>query len=411
MSHATFRVACLACQSHDLAEIIDLGMHPMADRFIAPERAAEPDRLYPLICDLCVACGHVQLRVVTSPAERYVDTDYSYTSANSATSRRHWANYAREVTARACTAAGASIVEVGSNDGFLCSELSGMGYDVAGVDASPFMARLAAERGVRTLTSLFDLDAVDKVRGMISSQPHLIVANNVFNHANDPSSFVRGVRALLDSAGVFVFELPYWSKSIQDRKFDQIYHEHVSYLTVSYAAKLFEMNDMHVSDVHEVDYHGGSIRVYAQHGARKALPASAAAMIAAERAAGLFRPETYQRFMADTIRTRDRFLERLYGLRRAGEPIICVGAAAKGNTFLNFYNLDASVIDYVTDVSVTKQGKLTPRTRIPIVDDGVVKSYDRVHAILLSWNIAGPLQLALTALNPNVQFLNPYAEA
>lgn len=405
-----FRVACLACQSKDLAEIIDLGMHPMADSFISRERAAEADRVYPLICDLCVKCGNVQLRAETNPAERYVDVDYSYTSSNSNTSRRHWMNYAREVTARAGTPSGASVLEVGSNDGFLSAELSGLGFDVLGVDPSPAMARLASERGVRTLTRLFDVDAVDAVLAELRERPKLIVANNVFNHANDPSSFVRGVRQALDPDGVFVFELPYWSRSIQDRKFDQVYHEHVSYLTVQYAANLFAMNEMHVSDVQEVDYHGGSIRVYVKHGEQKALPAPAAALIASEQAAGLFRPETYRSFMADTLRTRDRFLEHTYRLRRAGESLICVGAPAKGNTFLNFYNLDASVIDYVTDSSPTKQGKLTPRTRIPIVGDEIVKSYDRVHAILLSWNLAGPLKGALTALNSNTQYLNPYAD-
>lgn len=405
-----FRVACLACHSQDLVEIIDLGMHPMADTFVAPERAAEADRVYPLICDLCAVCGNVQLRAETSPAERYIDTDYSYTSSNSQTSRAHWTKYAAEVTARAGTPGGASIVEIGSNDGFLSAELTGKGYDVVGVDPSPVMARLAAERGVRTLTRLFDAGAVDEILGRLRARPQLVVANNVLNHSNDPTSFMRGVRDVLAPDGVFVFELPYWSRSIQDRKFDQIYHEHVTYPTVAYAAKLFEANDMYVSDVQEVDYHGGSIRIYGRHGTRKALPGPAAALVDAERSAGLFDPETYRRFMADTVRTRDRFLERVYGIRRSGEPIICIGAAAKGNTFLNFYNLDASVIEYVTDVSPTKQGKLTPRTRIPIVDDGIVTSFDRVHAILTSWNIATPLRSALTTLNPNVRFLNPYAD-
>jgi len=406
-----YRVACLACQSTDLAEIINLGMHPMADTFVAKERAAEADRLYPLICDLCVKCGNVQLRAETSPSERYVDVDYSYTSSNSKTSRRHWTSYASEVTARAGTPSGSSVLEVGSNDGYLSAELSGLGYDVVGIDPSPAMARLASERGVRTLTRLFDAEAVDSVLGALRARPKLIVANNVFNHANDPSSFVRGIREVLDPDGVFVFELPYWSRSIQDRKFDQVYHEHVSYLTVNYAVNLFAMNGMHVSDVQEVDYHGGSVRVYVKHGERKVLVEPAAALVAAEQAAGLFAPETYRTFMADTLRTRDQFLERIYGLRRVGEPLICVGAPAKGNTFLNFYNLDSSVIDYVTDSSPVKQGKLTPRTRIPIVGDEIVTSYDRVHAILLSWNLAGPLRTALSALNSNVQYLNPYGEA
>jgi SAM-dependent methyltransferase len=406
-----FRIACLACQSRNLAEIINLGMHPMADTFISLERASEADRVYPLICDLCEDCGNVQLRTETDPAERYVDVDYSYTSSNSNTSRRHWKNYAREVTLRAETPSGASVLEVGSNDGFLSAELAGLGYDVLGIDPSPAMARLAGERGVRTLTRLFDSSAVDAVLAALRERPKLIVANNVFNHANDPSSFVRGIRATLDPEGVFVFELPYWSRSIQDRKFDQVYHEHVSYLTVQYATNLFSMNGMHISDVQEVDYHGGSIRVYVKHGEQRVLQQSAASLIASEQRAGLFKPETYQKFMAETVQTRDRFLERLYALRQAQESLVCIGAPAKGNTFLNYYNLDASVIDYVTDSSPAKQGKLTPRTRIPIVGDEVLGRYNRVNAILLSWNLAEPLKRALNAINPNTQYLNPYADS
>jgi SAM-dependent methyltransferase len=398
----------MTCRSTALSEIINLGMHPMADTFIAKVHESQADRVYPLICDLCRDCGHIQLRTVTRPEERYVEAEYSYTSSNSAISRAHWSDYARHVSARVALPPRSAVVEVGSNDGFLSAEFAELGHSVLGVDPSPVMAELAAARGVRTVTALFGESIAREIRGTSAERPRLIVANNVFNHANDPLDFVHGVQHLLALDGTFVFELPYWLRSIEQGKFDQIYHEHVNYFTLTYADRLVRLIGMHVADVEEVDYHGGSIRVYVRHGVRQDLPEVARSFLDAEREAQLFDPATYIRFMDETVRARDSFLERVYRLRASGARLVCVGAAAKGNTFLNYYNLDASVIDCVTDASPSKQGKLTPRTRIPIVPDAALAAYDTVHAIILSWNISRALRESLIKINPRITFLNPY---
>ena len=403
-----FRTECLTCGSAALTEIVNLGMHPMADTFVSPARASEADRLYPLVCDLCGMCGQIQLRAVTRPEERYVEVDYSYTSANSATSRAHWAEYARHVSAKVALPAGAMTLEIGSNDGFLSAEFASLGYDVLGVDPSPVMAAQAQSRGVKTITALFGATLARELLPTFARKPHLICANNVFNHSNDPRDFVSGVRHLLDAGGTFVFELPYWLRSIEQKKFDQVYHEHVTYFTVTYADHLFRTCDMHIAEVEEVNYHGGSIRVYVRPGAGAAPAESARRLIDAEHAAGLFDPATYRRFMADVVRSRDRFLAKLYALRAAGSSVVCVGAAAKGNTFLGYYNLDSSVVDCVTDSSDNKQGKLTPRTRIPIMPDAELARYESVCAIILAWNISGALRENLTRINPGITFLNPY---
>lgn len=405
-----FRTQCLTCQSPALTEIINLGMHPMADTFVAREHESDADRVYPLICDLCRDCGQIQLRTVTRPEERYVEADYSYTSSNSATSRAHWSDYARHVSAQVGLPAGSMVLEIGSNDGFLSAEFAALGHTVLGVDPSPVMAALAAERNVRTVTALFGEATARDIQATSADAPRLIVANNVFNHANEPLDFVRGVQQLLASDGTFVFELPYWLRSIEQKKFDQIYHEHVSYFTLTYADRLFRLSGMHVSGVEEVDYHGGSIRVYVRHGASDELPREAAHFLEAEQTAGLFDPATYRRFMAGVVKARDTFLERVYALRTSGARVVCVGAAAKGNTFLSYYNLDSSTIDCVTDASPSKQGKLTPRTRIPILPDGELAKYDAVFAIILSWNISTALRASLGKINPRITFLNPYED-
>jgi hypothetical protein len=274
------------------------------------------------------------------------------------------------------------------------------------------MARLAEKRGVRTLAGLFGRACASQVEQSLGRKPALIAANNVFNHANDPLDFALGVKELLAPEGVFVFELPYWLQSVAQRKFDQIYHEHVSYFTVKYAVNLFRSIGMSVHHVDEVDYHGGSIRVFVRHdSAPDALEApgpEVARFIENETRAGLFDAAAYQPFMAQIQTARNRFLIEIYKLKLEGKPVVCVGAAAKGNTFLNYYNLDASVIDCVTESSPSKIGKFTPRTRIPICPDQNLAQYDSVHAIILSWNLSAALQGVLKKINPRIHFLNPY---
>ena len=407
-----FRKQCLACKTTDLCEIVNLGMHPMADTFVPANRLDEADRVYPLICDLCPSCGQVQLRTVTSPAERYSEYDYSYTSSNSRTSQNHWIEYAGTVGAVIGLTRHDAVLEIGSNDGFLSEQFKKMGCTALGVDPSPAMARLAAERQVQTLTALFGADCVHQVEGTLGKKPKLIAANNVFNHANDPLEFALAVKASLAPEGVFVFELPYWMQSVVQGKFDQIYHEHVSYFSVKYSVALFRLVGMHVNHVEEVDYHGGSIRVFVGHKPMayqvKNLGATVQEFIEKETRAGLFQRETYEVFMKKILAARNRFLREIYRLKLEGQPVVCVGAAAKGNTFLNYYNLDASVIDCVTESSPSKIGKYTPRTRIPICPDQKLAEYDSVHAIILSWNISAALQTILKKINPRIQFLNPY---
>jgi len=383
-------------------------MHPLADTFVPIDHQSSGDKVYPLVCDFCPNCRQIQLRTITDPKERYVTVEYSYTSSNSKTSRTHWTEYAQFVTSQYAVPAGSTIVEIGSNDGFLLGQFRNLGFQIQGVEPSPAMAKIAKAEGIPTENDFFTQTCSESLISQLPGKPALIVANNVFNHANDPLDFVRGVKNLLESEGTFVFELPYWLCSIEQGKFDQIYHEHVSYFTVSYAINLFKQVGMHVVRVEEVDYHGGSIRVFVKHQAEAVLDQSVAEFVLREEKSALFSLETYRIFTARILLARDQFLAKLYKLKAAGRSVVCVGAAAKGNTFLNFYNLDASVVDYVTDSSSNKIGKFTPRTRIPIQDDQVLASYQNVHVIILSWNLAQILEVKLRQINPHVQLLNPY---
>jgi 2-polyprenyl-3-methyl-5-hydroxy-6-metoxy-1,4-benzoquinol methylase len=401
-----FRELCLVCGASNLLRIMDLGMHPFADTFILKSRLSESEPVYPLSLDLCQNCNQIQAACVTNPNERYSLYDYSYTSSNSKFATDHWEKYAEEVAKKVNLEEGSFIVEIGSNDGFLSEQFLKKGYRVLGVDCSKYMADLAQKRGVETVVELFNLDTAKKIKEKYG-KAKLIIANNVFNHSDDPLGFAKGVAELLEENGTFVSEQPYWFISVKTGKFDQIYHEHVSYFSAKSISELMKRVGLGVWDMQNVDYHGGSLRTFAKKAEDlDSISAEQVKMIKLEEEFGLFNPETYKKFMASILRQKNELLSTIYNLKQKEMPIIAVGAAAKGNTLLNFYNLNNNVINYVTDASPHKQGKYTPLTRIPIVSDEIFKNYNEVYALILSWNISDSLKVILQQINPRIKFLS-----
>lgn len=401
-----FRSACLFCGSKKIARIIDLGVHPFADTFIAPAKLGEPEPIYPLLCDLCQDCGQIQLSCQTKPEERYSLYDYSYTSSNSSFSRGHWDDYAGHVSEVVALKKNSFVVEVGSNDGYLAEQFKKRGCKVLGVDPSKYMASLAKKRKIKTIIDLFSRKTA---RNIIQKygKVDLIVANNVFNHSDAPVDFVRAAYDLLAPSGTFVFESPYWYFGFKDKKFDQIYHEHVSYFSVKAVDNLFKKTGLAISAVEIVNYHGGSLRVFAKKKKDVSVRQEEIdRLIAEEEKIGLFSVSAYEKFMKNILSQRHKFLKNICALKIKGKSIIAVGAAAKGNTLLNFYRLDRSLIDFVTDASPYKQGKYTPLSRIPICGDGVFAKYKDVYALILSWNISDLIKNSLKKINNNIKFIS-----
>ncbi|MDD9954370.1 MAG: class I SAM-dependent methyltransferase [Candidatus Woesearchaeota archaeon] len=401
-----FRTQCVICASEELTEILDFGMHPFADTFLREEDLAEGEKVYPLICMLCSGCGHVQLKCSTDPMDRYVDHDYSYTSSNSAYARNHWDAYCEEVAKHVHLKDGL-VIEVGSNDGYLTELFQKRGNPSYGIDPSPYMANLAKERGVETVVGLFGTELVPQL--LPKGKAELIIANNVFNHADTPVDFVKAAAQLLAPNGTFVFELPYWLLTVDSGKFDQIYHEHVNYFTATASEEVIKRAGLAISHIELADYHGGCLRVFAKHPDQVTEPsASAETFKQDEQAKNIFDPATYEQFMATILKNRVTFLEKVYDIKKQGGTIIAVGAAAKGNTLLNFYNLTSATLTNVTDVSEHKKGKYTPYTRIPIAGDDVFAQYENVYALTLAWNLSDTLKKVLRSINPNVKFISPW---
>lgn len=393
----------------DVLDILDFGMHPYADTFISEQQLNLSEPVFPLQCTINPQSGQIQLKYVSNDDDRYNLYEYSYTSANSQFSRNHWDNYFETVKNR-YQLQDKSVLEIGSNDGYLISKFKNVSKQFLGIDSSKEMCKIANENGTDTINAIFNLNLAEELK--LSGSWDIVIANNVFNHSNDPVNFAAGVSHLLSESGVFIFELPYWGKTLESGKFDQVYHEHVSYFTLKSSLNLLTKVGLQISDFEIVDYHGGSIRVYAQ---KVNSPIEVSSLvknfIKEEEGRGLFDIETYKNFQKDIINKRNNFLNQLYKIKtnNPNSVIIGVGAAAKANTFLNYYKIDKTILDYITDSSRYKQGKYTPLTRIPIVSDNIFSQYSddtEVYALILSWNISDQLKSNLLSINPNVKFIN-----
>lgn len=396
---------CLISQK-PVTKILDFGQHAYADTFVSENQLHLSEPVFPLQVNLCRESGMIQLGYMSNAEARYNLYSYSYTSSNSKTARDHWDEYATTIKSRFNTKG--LVVEVGSNDGYLINHFNQPGTTAVGVDSSKEMCEIARNRGVESINDLFT-EEVGAALEIAHGPASVIIANNVFNHANDPVGFAQGVANLLANDGVFVFELPYWTQMVKSGRFtDMVYHEHVSYFTIKAAWNLLKTAGLELTDFDIVDYHGGSIRGYARRANGAVMSDKIRDAISYEEKIGIFDPLMYQALQQKFVHQRDQWLENFCRIR-AEDPnavIIGVGAAAKANTWLTWHRIDASMLHCITDASIHKQGKYTPLTRIPIVGDEEFARHPNPHALILSWNISEGLKQALLNINPNVRFIS-----
>ena len=409
MSNITESTQLSSCliTNDPVVKIIDLGQHAYADTFIAKNQLNLSEPVFPLQLCLNPNSGQIQLGYISDAEDRYNLYAYSYTSSNSKTARDHWDEYADTIKNKLGNSG--LIVEIGSNDGYLINQfLSPEDNIVLGVDLSEKMCEIAQEKGIQTVCGLFNQELAIKIRNQYNSAS-IIMANNVFNHANNPIDFARGVANLLDKDGTFIFELPYWASMIESGRFiDMVYHEHISYFTIKSSWNLLIKAGLKIVDYDIVDYHGGSIRVFAQHAIDNSMPEKIANAIDKETGMGLFDITFYQAFQIKLEKQRNKWLLKFYQLLEENPDavVIGVGAAAKANTWLNWHKLDGTLLHCITDSSEYKQGKYTPLSRIPIMGDNEFAKHENPYALVLSWNIGEPLKQALLKINPNVRFIS-----
>jgi SAM-dependent methyltransferase len=385
---------CRLCNSVRISKVVDLGFHPLADTFLPEALLHEAEVWYPLQLGLCQSCGHVFTMFSVSAEDRYQKNEYSYDSSNSRVSIEHFKEFAEAVIKEVKFPPDSLIVDIGSNVGTLLSHFKKFGYDnVLGVEPSKNIAKIAVDSGVPTVNEFFGLKAATEINSLGSVK--VLLSSNVVNHADDLVGLLTIARRVLSDSGIFVFEVPYLLDLVQGTAFDTIYHEHVHYYGIKPLAECMHKQGFSIYKVERLDYMCGSIRVFARLGGDTASAVSE--LMREEEAFGLYKTTTYEAFMERVRKVKLTVNAHLSEIRLAGGKIIGIGAATKGNTFLNYCRLDGDVISYVTDSSPLKIGKLTPGSHIQIISDNDIEG-DVTHALILPWNIAAYLQEKLAHL-------------
>lgn len=391
----------------EMLPLIDLGNHGYADTFIPLNRLEESEPTFPLVVGGDLQSGIFQNIHSTSAFDRYNAFEYSYTSSSSATSREHWHELLIFLKNR-IKLQSLSVLEIGSNDGYLLKLLQESGSKCLGIDASKYLTDIANRSGIETLNMIFTNDhpVIDQIQ-MVLPNIDLIIANNVVNHANNIQSFFEAIKILLKPNGYFIFEVPYWSKMIQDKTFDQIYHEHVFYFTAKGVKALSEYFKLSICEIAIVDYHGGSLRVVLKNGICQEDP-NLAKLIAEEMDQGLFDKGTYESYQIQLTLIKNKFRKTIekYRCREKEIKIIGIGAAAKANTFLTFVGATSSDIDFIVDTSEYKIGKYTPVSRIPIKDEAELPREEIFLALILAWNLYDSIAPKIKKINRKAIIIN-----
>ncbi|WP_439534555.1 methyltransferase domain-containing protein [Polymorphobacter sp.] len=389
--------ACLGCGAPLTRTWVDLGLQPLANSNIRPENADAPEPRYPLHARVCDACLLVQVESVV-PREAIFNDDYAYFSSFSDSWLAHCKAYADAMTARFGLGAQSKVVEIASNDGYMLQYFVAADVPVLGVEPSANTAAAAIARGVPTDISFFGLDTARRLAAAGHSAD-LLAAKNVLAHVPDINDFAAGIATLLKPDGVFTVEFPHLLRTIEGVQFDTIYHEHYTYLSLLAVENVFARHGLRVFDCQEFPTHGGSLRVFAcRTGASWPLHPGVAIVRAAEVAAGLDGPAGYEGFDARCRAVRDGLNAFLAEARAAGKTVAGYGAAAKGNTLLNYCGADAEAMLFIADRSPAKQGRLAPGSHIPIRPPEAIFEARPDHVLILPWNLRAEVTAQLAGI-------------
>ena len=357
--------ACRFCGAKLRVTFCDLGMSPPSNSFLTRAQLGNAETVYPLHVQVCESCYLVQLQEFETPEQIF--SDYVYFSSYSETWLAHARAYADATIRKLKLNSSKQVVEIASNDGYLLQYFKAAGIPVLGIEPAENVARVAESKGVKTLVKFFGTaTAANLLREGVRAD--LLVGNNVLAHVPGLNDFVCGLKILLAAGGTITMEFPHLLRLIEDIQFDTIYHEHFSYFSLMTVEKVFARHGIILYDVDELPTHGGSLRIYGRHAEEAGLVSPAIESLKQrERQAGLDRIETYLGFESGVCEVKRRFLEFLIRAKDAGKSIVAYGAAAKGNTLLNYCGVRGDFVDYVVDRNPTKQGLFLPGSHIPVL--------------------------------------------
>jgi C-methyltransferase C-terminal domain/Putative zinc binding domain/Methyltransferase domain len=386
MPDAVTTQCCRACGAALSHVFVDLGMSPISNAMRRPEDLREPEPFYILRTFVCDDCKLVQIEDV-QPPEQHFHGSYTYFSSFSKSWVEHAKRYAEMMIERFKLGSQSRVIEVASNDGYLLQHFEARGVPVLGIDPAANCAEVAErERGIQTLVRFFGRKTAEEVAGQ--GKADVIAGNNVLAHVPDINDFAGGLKILLKDTGVITIEFPHLLKLIEASYFDTIYHEHYSYLSLLAVERLFARHGLVVFDVEELTTHGGSLRIFAGHqGSTPEASERLKEFRAREAAAGLDELASYQSFAAKVRHAKRELLACLIGLKGKGASIVAYGAAAKGNTLLNYCGIRSDFIDYAVDASPHKQGLLLPGTGITVYAPERIYETKPDYVLILPWNL------------------------
>jgi len=378
---------CRHCRAELTETFLDLGAAPPSNAYLDRDALSAAEVTYPLKLFVCTACWLVQTEDYAA-ADQFFSPDYAYFSSVSQSWLAHAARYAEAITRRLKLGAESFVVEVASNDGYLLKNFVAAGIPCLGVEPTASTARAAEAIGIPTLREFFGAKLAKRLVSEGKSAD-LILGNNVYAHVPDINDFTAGLCAILKPGGCVTLEFPHLMRLMEQNQFDTVYHEHFSYLSITTVSRIFRENGLRIFDVEELGTHGGSLRVYgcALADPRPELPA-VATVLTAEMAFGLQSVDTYRAFQARADQVKNALVAFLIEQKRIGRRVAAYGAAAKGNTLLNYGGVRSDLLSFVCDAAPSKQNKFMPGSRIPILPPAALREAKPDVVLILPWNIA-----------------------
>jgi SAM-dependent methyltransferase len=367
--------------------LIDLGSSPLSNAYLTTIELRRPEKWFPLRVLVCQKCWLVQAESYSRATEIFND-EYAYFSSFSDAWLTHSQKYFEYVKEQYQLDESSFVLEVASNDGYLLQHFVGDGIPCLGVEPTASTAAAARAKGVPTIERFF---GEDLAREIVEEQGRadLWIGNNVLAHVPDPQDFLNGVRISLKDTGIATFEFPHLMNLIERNQFDTIYHEHFSYLSFNATVDLMQRSGLQIFRVDELQTHGGSLRVFVQIAANGLAPVEVSVqdLLGREQQAGMLNADYYTGFQEKALKVKDDFLRFLLDSKANGSSVAGYGAAAKGNTLLNFGGVGPDAVRFVVDRNPSKQGKYMPGSRIPIVGVDALKAHEPDFIVIFPWNL------------------------
>jgi len=379
---------CRHCGSQNLSPVIDLGSSPPSNAYLFHKDLNKLEKWFPLKVNFCGKCYLVQTEDYSN-ADELFDVDYAYFSSFSKTMIDHSKNYVDDMVKRFSLNEDSMVIEIAANDGYLLQFVKEKSIPCLGVEPTKSTAEAARQKGIEIVEEFFGVALAEKLvdKGFSAD---LMAANNVLAHVPNINDFVAGYSILLKPEGIATFEFPYLVNLLEKNQFDTIYHEHFSYLSLSAVNTIFSLNGLHVFDVELIDTHGGSLRVFAERkdSLREKLQSEMVnELLVKEKDGGYLSDRAYGGFQQVAEKAKDDMVKFLINAKEEGKSVCAFGAAAKGNTFINFAGIRPDLISAVADSNPAKQGKFMPGSRIPIVSEEILASYKPDYVVILPWNL------------------------